>query len=144
MLPSEWTMHPRVMGLILQAFSPLQVDLFASALNARLPRYCARMQDTAAWMDAFSFRWTGIRAYTFPPFTLIPRVLHKIRGDGAQVLLIAPRWPRRSWFRDLMDLLAGYPFTLPLRPDLLSQPVSGTRRLQLSMLHLTAWPHRRG
>jgi len=140
-LPSEWSLHPQVVSQLLLAFGPLRVDLFASALNARLPLYCARTQDPAAWrIDAFSFRWTGLRAYAFPPFALIPRVLRKIREDKAWVLLIAPRWPRRSWYRELVDLLTDHPMTLPLRPDLLSQPVSGTRHPQLSTLHLTAWP----
>ena len=140
-LPSEWTLHPQVVSHLQRAFGPLRVDLFASALNARLPRYCARTQDSAAWrIDAFSLQWTGLRAYAFPPFTLIPRVLHKIREDKAWVLLVAPRWPRRSWFRELVDLLAGHPITLPLRPDLVVQPVSETRHPHLNTLHLTAWP----
>ena len=140
-LPSEWTLHPRVVVGVLQAFGPLQVDLFASALNARLPRYCARTQDPNAWkIDAFSFRWKGLRAYAFPPFPLIPRVLQKIREDEAWVVLIAPHWPRRSWYREIVDLLAGQPRRLPSRPDLLYQPVSGTRHPRLSALHLTAWP----
>ena len=140
-LPSEWTLHPRVVTRLSRTFGPLRVDLFASALNARLPRYCARAQDPAAWqIDAFSLRWTGLGAYAFPPFPLIPRVLQKIREDKAWVLLIAPRWPRRIWYREIIDLLAGHPLTLPLRPDLLTQPLSGTRHPHLSSLHLTAWP----
>ena len=140
-LPSEWTLHPTVMRELIRVAGPLSVDLFASALNARLPIYCARTQDPAAWkIDAFALRWTGIKAYAFPPFTLIPRVLRKIREDQAWVVLIAPRWPKRSWFLDLIDLLVGCPLTLPIRPDLLTQPVSGTRHPRLNALHLTAWP----
>ena len=140
-LPSEWTLHPTMMNRLTRAFGPLTVDLFASALNARLPLYCARTQDPAAWgIDAFAIRWTGLRAYAFPPFSLIPRVLRKIREDQAWVVLIAPRWPRRSWFLELTDLLIGQPLTLPLHPDLLTQPVSGMRHPRLHALHLTAWP----
>ena len=140
-LPSEWTLHPWVVSRLIRVLGPLQVDLFASALNARLPMYCARTQDQAAWrVDAFSIRWTGLRAYAFPPISLIPRILRKIREDEAWVVLIAPWWPKRTWFLDLVDLLAGYPLTLPTRPDLLAQPISGTQHPRLSALHLTAWP----
>ena len=98
-LPSEWTLHPEVLRSLIRELGPLKVDLFASALNARLPIYCAKTQDPAVWqIDAFAFSWTGIRAYAFPPFSFIPQVLRKIRQDWASVVLIAPWWSRRSWF----------------------------------------------
>ena len=140
-LPSEWTLHPMVMDQIVRTLGPLQVDLFASALNARLPRYCSRVQDPAAWrIDAFSFQWKGFRGYAFPPISLIPRILRKIREDQARVVLIAPWWPRRNWFPELVGLLAGLPWTLPRRPDLIAQPISQTLHPRLSALHLTVWP----
>ena len=140
-LPSEWTLHPMVMDQIIRTLGPLQVDLFASALNARLPKYCSRVQDPAAWrIDAFSFQWKGFRGYAFPPISLIPRILRKIREDQARVVLIAPWWPRRNWFPELVGLLAGPPRTLPRRSDLIAQPISHTLHPRLSALHLTAWP----
>ena len=140
-LPSEWTLHPQVMDRITRVVGPLGVDLFASSLNARLQRYCSRVLDPAAWrIDAFSFRWEGFRGYAFPPIALIPRVLRKVQEDQAWVLLIAPWWPRRNWFLDLIGLLAGYPRTLPIRPDLIAQPISGVTHPRLGALHLTAWP----
>ena len=39
-LPSEWTLHPQVMAIMLRTFGPLHVDLFASVLYAQLRRYC--------------------------------------------------------------------------------------------------------
>ena len=41
-------------------------------------------------IDAFTLRWTNMSCYAFPPFSLLPRVLAKIRNDEALVLLIAP------------------------------------------------------
>lgn len=140
-LPSEWMLHPEVMSLIQRTMGPLRVDLFASALNHQLPLYCSRVQDPGAWaLDAFSISWRGIQAYAFPPIALIPRVLRKIREDKAVVLLVAPYWPRRPWFLELFDLLASRPMSLPLRPDLVIQPVSGILHQQPASLHLTAWP----
>ena len=140
-LPSEWTLHPMVMDQIILTLGPLQVDLFASVLHARLPRYCSRVHDPAAWrIDAFSFQWKGFRGYAFPPISLIPRILRKIREDQARVVLIAPWWPRRNWFPELVGLLTGPPRTLPQRSDLIAQPISQTLHPRLSALHLTAWP----
>ena len=82
----------------------------AVAFDARLPRYCSRVQDPAAWrIDAFPFRWEGFRGYAFPPIALIPCVLRKVREDQAGVVLIAPWWPRRSWPLDLIGLPCGVP-----------------------------------
>ena len=66
-------------------------------------------------------------------------MLRKIREDQASVILIAPWWPARSWFQDLLALLVGTPCSLPCRPDLVSQPLSGFRHLSPETLHLTAW-----
>ena len=140
-LPSEWTLHPQVMATIIRTLGPLHVDLFASALNAQLQRYCAKALDPAAWrIDAFSIRWEGFTGYAFPPISLIPRILQKVRQDRATVLLIAPWWPKRTWFLEMITLVVGYPRTLPVRRDVISQPISGTLHPRPSALHLTAWP----
>ena len=123
---------------------PLQVDLFASSLNnPYLPRYCSMPHagDPRAWkIDAFSFNWGKIRAYAFPPIAMIPLVLRKIRQDQATVLLIAPWWPKRTWFLEGVSLLMDSPRSLPIRQDLLLQPLSGTLHHDPGCLHLTVWP----
>ena len=140
-LPSEWTLHPQVMATILRTFGPLHVDLFASVLNAQLRRYCTKALDPAAWrIDAFSFRWEGFRGYAFPPISLIPRILQKVRQDRATILLIAPWWPKRTWFLEMTTLITGYPRILPVPRDVISQPISGTLHPRPASLHLTAWP----
>ena len=140
-LPSEWTLHPQVMDRLRQVFPFLQIDLFASSLNFQLPRYCSRSRDPKAWkVDAFSFHWGGIQGYAFPPIALIPRILRKIREDRASIILIAPWWPRRPWFPELVSLLVAPPRALPARPDVIRQPVSLTRHKNPTTLHLTAWP----
>ena len=140
-LPSEWTLNPAVMVQVLEMSGPLQVDLFASSLNHQLPIYCSRAKDPKAWkIDAFSFSWSGIKAYAFPPFSLIPRVLRKIRDDQASVLLIAPWWPKRPWFLEMVELLTKEPRMLPVRPDLLLQPLSLLKHHNPALLRLTVWP----
>ena len=94
-----------------------------------------------AWrMDAFVFHWGGLRLYAFPPLILLSRVLRKIREDRARVLLIAPHWPKRAWFLDLVSLLVDLPRRLPSGIDLVLDPRSGLPSPLPESLYLTAWP----
>ncbi|KAI2653767.1 Transposon Ty3-G Gag-Pol polyprotein [Labeo rohita] len=47
--------------------------------------------------------------------------LERVRRDGVSLLLVAPYWPGRVWFSDLISLLDGSPWEIPVRRDLLSQ-----------------------
>lgn len=139
LLPSEWSLHQEVANLIFAEFGHPMVDLFATRLNHRLPLYVSPVLDPAAWaLDALTLDWTRLVAYAFPPFVLIPQVLRKIRSSECQILLVAPWWPQRPWFSDLMGLLRDHPRSLPRRPDLLSQ--KGVRHNDPDMFHLHVWP----
>nr|XP_054755487.1 uncharacterized protein LOC129261452 [Lytechinus pictus] len=86
-LPSEWSLNPEVFKSILHRWGPLDIDLFATTLNRKLPVFCSRVNETeAGHVDAFSLQWGHRRCYAFPPFALIPQVLRKIKADGAWVL----------------------------------------------------------
>ncbi len=59
--------------------------------------------------DALAHSWSwGLRKYEFPPVSLLAQTLCKVREDEEQVLLVAPYWPNRTWFPELM-LLATAP-----------------------------------
>jgi hypothetical protein len=60
-------------------------------------------------------------AYAYPPLSLLPLVLHKIQTSCCTVIVIAPRWPRRSRYVHIPDLLVDFPLALPEVPDLLMQ-----------------------
>ena len=141
-LPSEWVLNPSVFQKICLASSPPpEIDLFASALNFRLPKYCSRCPDAQAWrIDALSFPWTDLRLYAFPPFSLLPRILDKVAQDEADLLLVAPYWPQRPWFPRLLRLLVGLPRVLPVLKDLVVQPLSLTPHPRVESLHLSLWP----
>ncbi|XP_041484656.1 uncharacterized protein LOC121431212 [Lytechinus variegatus] len=140
-LPSEWALNPEIFRSILHRWGPLDIDLFATALNRKLPVFCSRVNEMeASHLDAFSMNWGHQRCYAFPPFSLIPQVLRKVKADRAWVLLIAPNWPGRAWFPQLLELLVGDPLTLPPTSQLVSQPLSGIRHPRPESLHLTAWP----
>ena len=117
------------------------IDLFASDRNHQLPTFCTWLpSERALAVDAFSIDWTGMIAYAYPPICLIPRLLLQMRHQHCRVLLIAPMWPRRTWFPDLLRLLTNCPLVLPERADLLRQPKGQFYHPAPGILRLSAWP----
>ncbi|CAG2207515.1 unnamed protein product [Mytilus edulis] len=93
-----------------------------------------------AWaVDAMTLSWKGMFSYMFPPFRLLPKILHKIQRDLCKTILIAPAWSRQSWFPELLLLCCAKPLCLPLREDLLSQFKGRKLHQGLENLHLHAW-----
>ena len=86
------------------------VDLFASAAHHQLPRYYSATPDPASiGQDAFQHPWHAeSRPYANPPWSLIPRVLHKIRTDRVQCMLVVPDWPDVQWYPLYRRLLLRY------------------------------------
>ena len=124
---------------------PVQIDLFATSANNRCSNYFSPYRDPqSAGTDAFLQSWDSLQAYTFPPFSIIPRVLAKLRESrGTELTLVAPHWPQRPWFPDLLQLLLAPLVVLPHRPDLLLLPRSCLRYPGLHRLWLRAWRLRR-
>ncbi|XP_041477327.1 uncharacterized protein LOC121425366 [Lytechinus variegatus] len=57
-LPSEWSLHPEIFQSLQALWGPLEIDLFATALNRKLPTFCSRVNETEATsLDAFSIHW---------------------------------------------------------------------------------------
>ena len=137
---SEWTLHQEVVDHLVHKW-PAVIDLFATSLTARLPVYFSPASDSrAAGTDALLQPWDNLQAYAFPPIAIIRRVLVKLRSSkNCELTLIAPFWPQREWFPDLLELLSDVPITLSSRKDLLSQPHFHRFHQNLPMLQLTAW-----
>ena len=137
---SEWTLHQEVVQDLLHQW-PAIIDLFATSLTARLPVFFApAWEPKAAGVDAFLQPWDNLQAYAFPPIAIVKRVLYKLRAShDCDLTLIAPFWPQREWFPDLLELLSDIPIELPKRLDLLRQPHFHRFHENLPMLHLTAW-----
>ena len=137
---SEWTLHQEVVHQLVHRW-PAVIDLFATALTARLPVYFSPASDPrAAGTDALLQPWDDLQAYAFPPIAIIRRVLLKLRSSkNCELTLIAPFWPQRDWFPDLLELLSDVPITLSDRRDLLRQPHFHRFHQNLPMLRLTAW-----
>ena len=137
---SEWTLHQEVVDQLVHRW-PAMIDLFATSLTARLPVYFSPASDPrAAGTDALLQPWDNLQAYAFPPIVIIRRVFLKLRSSrNCELTLIAPFWPQRDWFPDLLELLSDVPITLSDRRDLLRQPHFHRFHQNLPMLRLTAW-----
>ena len=130
-------LHQEVFNWLRQRW-PVTIDLFASSLDHRCSVYFAPVSDPmAAGTDAMLQSWDSLQAYAFLPFTMISQVLAKVRASqGLELTLIAPFWPQRPWFPELLILPT---LLLPSRWDLLRLPHVRRFHQNLSMLRLYAW-----
>ncbi len=105
----------------LETLRVAQVDLFASLDTSHCQLFYSLSEGTLG-TDVLAHTWPrGLRKYAFPPVNLLTQTLCKVREDEEQVLLVAPYWPNRTWFPELMLLATASPWQIPLRRDLLSQ-----------------------
>ncbi|KAI2648070.1 hypothetical protein H4Q32_018072 [Labeo rohita] len=121
--PGEWMLHPEVVKQIWRVFGPAQVDLFATRENTQCPLWYSLVHRAPLGLDAMVQTWPRLRLYAFPPIALLPGVLERVRRDGVSLLLVAPYWPGRVWFSDMISLLNGSPWEIPVtvfhpRPEL--------------------------
>lgn len=136
-LDAEWMLCTEVFQNVCKIFGMPSVDLFASRLNAQLPLYVAYRPDPSAiHIDAFTYSWKDKFVYCFPPFSVIGRVLQKLRTEEASCILIAPLWTTRPWWPRAMDLLVQEPRLLP--KNCLFLPQAPSQRHSLKTLRLVA------
>ena len=112
---TEWSLHPQVARSLLRVWGNPSIDLFATCLNAKLPLYCLLVPDSqAVFEDAFRHPWDDLDLYAFPPFPLVGRVIARVRESSRVAMtLVAPFWPEKEWFADLLLLLTQPPLALP-------------------------------
>ena len=137
---SEWSLNMDVFRSLSSQW-PVMIDLFATSDNHRCSIYFSPSRDPlSAGTDALLQSWDGLLAYAFPLWSILSQVLAKIRVSLQTLLtLVAPYWPQRPWFVDLLQLSVAPPVALPARPDLLFQPRSRRRYPGLHRLALHAW-----
>ncbi|XP_077338321.1 uncharacterized protein LOC143982996 [Lithobates pipiens] len=77
--PGEWKLHPEIFRLLCLKWSKPDVDLLASHLNQKVPRFMSRTRDP--WADASAALvalWDQYQLiYAFPPLNLLPRLLQR-------------------------------------------------------------------
>ena len=139
-IQTEWTLTHTVLEPVWRVWHKPMVDLFATRFNHRLPLYFSPVPDPQALgQDALSLDWSSLVGYAFPPFSLLTKVIRKARMERASLILVAPYWPSRPWFPDLLGLTHSPPLKLEVSSGSLVQPRSGIPHGNPEFLNLHAW-----
>ena len=94
----------------------------------------------AVFEDAFRHPWDDLDLYAFPPFPLVGRVIARVRDlSRVAMTLVAPLWPEKEWFADLLLLLTQPPLALPWWDSLLRQPHCNLFHQGVHSLNLHTW-----
>ena len=137
---TEWSLSPQIFKQIAQLWEHPQIDLFATRLNTKLPTYVSPIPDPQAWaVDALNISWKNIVGYALPPTALLPRVVQKLLSQSCRLILIAPGWPTKLWFWDLVELSLDHPRQLPPIRSLLKQPLNNQFHTHPESLNLHVW-----
>ena len=139
-LGSEWMLKQEVFRDLCRRW-PVSIGLFATSQNHSCSLYFSPYHNhNAMGTDALLRNWNGWQAYAFPTWSLIQAGLKKLRSpSGVLLTIVAPYWPQRPWFPDLLDLLVASPVALPQSSDLLRQLHFLRFHLGVSRLCLHAW-----
>ena len=123
-LDIEWMLNPSFLEIACKKFSfKPNIDLFATYVNTQFKKFVSFLPDPHAYAtDSFSLNWHGWNFYAFPPFSLLPRVLKKIKEDGAKGMIICPNWPSQAFYPILADMIIKNPVKVSARKHLLIMP----------------------
>ncbi len=109
-VPRRVATPSEMIRLIWSRFGEAQVDLFASPESSHCQLYFS-LTEGPLGTDALAHSWPrALRKYAFPPVSLLAQTLCKLREDEEQVLLVAPHWPTRTWFPELISLATAPPW----------------------------------
>ena len=142
----EWELSEKLYERIVDRFGEPEIDLFATRLNCKVPRFIAWYPDPEAWaVDAFAWSWSGLKFYAFPPFSVVGKVIEKVLEDEAEGTLVVPWWPSQPWWGRLITQKLPH---LRFRPKKKNLKPSGTpdntgvlNNCPLGAFHFTAKPY---
>lgn len=111
----EWSINSLFFQCLNSAWGHHSIDLFASAMNVKVPQYISWLHEETAWkQDAFSCSWKNLGwVYICPPWSLLNRVMEKIRIDKVQAMVITPKWPSMIWYLTLRAMASSNPIPVP-------------------------------
>ena len=122
------------MGVEQRCFSRLcslcgmpDIDLFASKLNHKVPKYASWKPDPlASFVDAFTLNWGEFsNTYAFPPFCLVGRCLQKVILPQATLTVVVLLWCTKAWFTRLLSLLIDHPRFVRVTKRVFHNPILG-------------------
>jgi hypothetical protein len=95
----DWQLNPRLFAALNQLWGPHDLDAFASAQNALLPKFWSRFPAPGSMgTDAFEQVWSDQNLWMNPPFGLIGRILVKAAEEKAVATIVVPAWKSRPWW----------------------------------------------
>ncbi len=121
---TEWSLQQSIFDQIMLEFGPVEIDLFASNLNNKLPRYVSWHRDPySEHVDAFTLDWTDLNAYIFPPFSLFIRIVQKLHQTPPKhCVIVYPDWQTQPWHPALLKFFKR---TMDLPKNSVFQPIKG-------------------
>jgi ribonuclease HI len=142
----SWQLDPRLFSMVDKQWGPHDIDLFADHLNCQTPIFMSwKGSPGSIAMDALAQDWTKWKnPYAFPPFSLIPRVLHQIRNQEITLTLIVPNWTAQVWYPEVLAMLTRPILHLPFNHQLLTNnqqvphPLVVTEKLRLMACRISA------
>ena len=138
--PTEWTLNNTVVNQIFVQWGNPLIDLFGSWENRPTEIFCTWIPHPNAFaVDALTISWENMYAYIFPPICLIPKILKYMRQFRCQIILIAPQWPRKVWYPEILELLVALSIRIPMLENLLSKRKTKIYHPNPQMLSLNAW-----
>lgn len=134
---SEWCLHPALFEEMVSGFGRLIIDLFMSQMNSQLPRVFSWFSTWGRGSQRLLLPLAQGPAIRIPPIALLPHVISRIQQTRAEVILIAPYWPRHPWFMNLVTVSIAPPWRIP--PDRVSLSQGPICHPEPQCLHLTTW-----
>ena len=115
--------------------------VFVSRLNSQTSVHVSWCPDPGACaVDGFSFCLREFKPYTFPPFSLLGRILTKLKvKEVPDALVIVPWWPTAHCYPPLFQLLVQCPILLPQWDELLTLPQEGFLHPLKDVMRLAVW-----
>ena len=83
---SKWKLNPSIFQKLRYVRGPAEIDLFATRVTTQLQAYI--IHHLSQGTNAFQQSWKNLKAYAFPPFSLVGRVLKKVQKEQASLLLL--------------------------------------------------------
>lgn len=107
---TEFELSQKAYNNLVKIFGQPNIDLFASRANTKCKLYVSWKRDPGSiTVDAFTINWKNYFFYAFPPFSIILKVLVKIKQEGSRGIVIVPNWPTQAWYPLYMDMLVSQP-----------------------------------
>lgn len=133
----DWKLDPEIFKKACAHFNLRPtMDVFASATNKQLPRFCSAQVSDDSCGNGARIRWDPI-SWANPPFSLLPHLPELIRRNHQTTLLtLLPVWPFRPWFTTLRNMMIAEPLWFPTSTTMFSAGNKGSDCFHLR----TRWP----